>query len=69
MRCGADLSDDLAISVIVVDGTDFSNLPQRLKGFVVEFVDMGHMGIGDDDVRQCLHIAQSVGKSFARQSD
>ena len=42
-------SDDSAVAIIIFHRFDFFHPPQRLKSFVVQFVDVGHMRVADDD--------------------
>lgn len=51
----------IAVAVIVVQGFDLGHAAQQIEGFVVEFVDVGQMRVGHDDVRKPLHVSNSVG--------
>jgi hypothetical protein len=57
------LFQDLAVAIVVLDCTNLGDATEALKGAQVGFVDMGEVGVGDDDVGQGLDIAQTVGKS------
>lgn len=66
---GQRLLEHLAILVIVLQRAYFGYATKALKGAQVGFVDMGKMGIGDDDVGQGLDIAKTMGEPAESQQD
>ncbi len=54
------LADDVAEVVIVLEGLYFFDLAKRVKGVVVEVVDVVDVGVRDDDVGELLHVAEAM---------
>lgn len=62
------LADDLAVTVIVFHRSDLPYSSQGFEGLVVKFVDVGHVRVGHDDIRQGLHVPKPVSEPSERQS-
>ena len=59
---GQGLVEHLAVSLVVLKRADGGNATEAFEGTQVELVNVGQVGIGNDDVGQRLDIAQTVGK-------
>lgn len=57
------LADDLAELFIVLQGPDLLDLAKSVKGVVVELVDFFDVAVRYDDVRELLHVADSMRNS------
>jgi hypothetical protein len=56
------LFQHLAVLVIVLQRSYFGHAAKALESSQVRLVDMGEMGVGDDDIWEGLDIAQTVRK-------
>lgn len=54
------LADKLAVSIVVFYRFDLADSAQIFEGLIVQLIDMGHVWVGDDDIRQGLHITEAV---------
>ena len=57
------LSDDSTQSLIVLDRSHLAHTSEPVERRVVEVVDVRHVRVGDHDVGQRLHVAESMGYS------
>lgn len=57
------LANDVAQVIVVVERLDLLDLAEGIEGVVVEIVDILDVRVRDDDVRQLLHISDSMGYS------
>ena len=64
---GQGFLEHLAVVFVVVEGADFGDSAKAFKSSEIELVDVGEMGICDDDIGQCLDVAQAVGYSTGLQ--
>ena len=54
------------VSIIIFDSLDLTDPSESIKGLIVKLVNMGHVRIGNNYIRQCLHVTKSVGNSAIR---
>lgn len=64
---GQSLLENLAVLVIVLQCAYLGYATKALKGSKIRLVDMGEMGVGDDDIGQGLDVSEAMGQSAADQ--
>ena len=64
---GQGFLEHLAVVLVVIEGADYGDTAKAFKSSEIEFVDVGEMGVCDDDVRQGLDVTQTVGYSARLQ--
>lgn len=57
------LPQHLAVFLVVIEGTNLGDPAKALKGGEIELVDVGEMGVRNDDIGQGLDVTQAVGDS------
>lgn len=60
---GQGVLQDVAVAVVVVEGLDDGDAAKALKSAQVALVDVGKVGVGDNDVGERLDVAQAVGEA------
>lgn len=56
--------ESLTEHIIVLQASNLRDYPELLKGFVVEFVYKGDMGVGNHNVGQLLDVPQTMGETI-----
>ena len=59
--------DNTAKPIIVLYSFNFRHLPQSIKCLIIEVIDMGHVGVRNYDIRQLLHIPNTIYKGYQLQ--
>jgi len=59
--------DNTAKPIIVLYGFYLRHLPQGIKRLIIEVIHMRHVGVCNYDIRQLLHIPNTVYKGYQLQ--